>query len=108
MAGRRPVIPMPAGAAAADVQESDDSYLGDINLPGVAAADLDPELRDNKLRISGGVKDWESTLVQLIAGAGRSASWSICWRGPRRSSRTRSKRSCPTGTNRMAAQVFGG
>ena len=54
---------MPAGAAPVDADETDDSYLVDINLPGVAAEDLNPELRDNQLRISGAVKDREHTGV---------------------------------------------
>jgi len=54
---------MPAGAAPADAEETDASYLVDINLPGVAAEDLDPGLRDNQLRIYGEVKDREHTAV---------------------------------------------
>jgi hypothetical protein len=82
--GGRPAAgdPMPAGAAAADAEETDDSYFADINLPGVAVEDLKP-------------KYW-------VACAGRSAILGFCWRCPRRSTRTTSKRSCPTGTDRPA------
>jgi HSP20 family molecular chaperone IbpA len=50
--GRSAAHPMPAWAAPADAEESDDSYLVDINQPGVAAEDLNPEVHDNQLPIS--------------------------------------------------------
>jgi HSP20 family protein len=44
-------------------KHTDDSYLVDINLPGVIAEDLNSEVRDNQVRISGQVKDREHTGV---------------------------------------------
>ena len=62
-AGRRPVIRCRPGPRPVDVEGTDDSYLVDINLPGVIAEDLNSELRDNQLRISGQVKDKARTGV---------------------------------------------
>ncbi len=56
--------PAPAGrmaplTAPADIEETDDSYVVEIDLPGVAPEDLNLELQDNQLRISGEIKDRE-------------------------------------------------
>lgn len=54
----------PAGfAALADIEETDDAYLVEIDLPGVRAEDIDVELRDNELRVSGEIKERERTGV---------------------------------------------
>ena len=57
--------PAPAGrmaplTAPADIEETDDSYVVEIDLPGVAPEDLNLELQDNQLRISGEIKDRET------------------------------------------------
>jgi HSP20 family protein len=51
--------PMNLAAAAADIEETDDAYIVDIELPGVRREDVNIELRDNELRISGEIKEKE-------------------------------------------------
>jgi HSP20 family protein len=64
VAGRRPVVGRCSDAGLPRPPTSKKpTYVVDINLPGVAAEDLNPTLRDNKLRISGEVKDREHTDV---------------------------------------------
>jgi HSP20 family protein len=45
--------------ALADIEETDDAFIVEIDLPGVKPADLNLELRDNELRISGEIKEKE-------------------------------------------------
>ena len=54
---------VPAWTAPADVEETDDGYLVEIDLPGVAPEDLNLELNENQLRISGEIKEREHTGV---------------------------------------------
>jgi len=49
------VMPAPL----ADVEEADDAYIVDIDLPNVRKEDVNLELRDNVLRISGEYKKKE-------------------------------------------------
>jgi HSP20 family protein len=57
--------PMGAGKfpAPADIEETDDSYIIEIELPGARREDLSIELRDNELRITGEIKEKERTGV---------------------------------------------
>ena len=54
---------VPAWTAPADVEETDDAYLVEIDVPRVAPEDLKLELNENQLRISGEVKERERTGV---------------------------------------------
>jgi HSP20 family protein len=49
----RPWIP------AVDVEEADDAWLFEAELPGVKRADMNVELRDNELAITGEIKEKE-------------------------------------------------
>lgn len=46
-------------APLADVEETDDAYVVEIDLPGVKRDDVDIELGDRQLTVSGEVKDKE-------------------------------------------------
>jgi HSP20 family protein len=48
-------------APLADVEETDDAYIVDVDLPNVRKEDVNLELRDNMLRISGEYKEKERT-----------------------------------------------
>jgi HSP20 family protein len=45
--------------APADIEETDDAYIVDIELPSVRREDVNIELRDTELRISGEIKEKE-------------------------------------------------
>lgn len=51
----------PAWIPAADLEETDDAYTIELELPGVRRDDVAIELRDNEVRISGEVKQRERT-----------------------------------------------
>jgi len=51
----------PAWIPAADVEETDDAYTIELDVPGVRREDVSIELRDNEVRISGEVKQRERT-----------------------------------------------
>jgi HSP20 family protein len=60
--------PLQAGGApiwspAADVEEEDDAYVLELELPGVRRDDVHIELRENEVRISGEIKEKERTGV---------------------------------------------
>lgn len=46
-------------AAPVDMEETDDDYVVDLEVPGVRREDIDIELRDNLLRITGEIKERE-------------------------------------------------
>ncbi|WP_347060603.1 Hsp20/alpha crystallin family protein [Blastococcus sp. HT6-30] len=48
-------------APLADVEETDDAYVVEIDLPGVKRDDIDIQLGDRRLTVSGEVKDKERT-----------------------------------------------
>lgn len=50
-------------SAIADVEETDDAYIVDIDLPAVKPEDVNLEIRDNMLRITGEVKERQRTGV---------------------------------------------
>src|SRR5262245_32002021 len=52
-----------AWAAPADIEETDDAYLVELDLPGVKAEDVNVELRDNLLCVAGEIKERERTGV---------------------------------------------
>jgi HSP20 family protein len=53
---------VPMWVPPADIEETDDAYLVEIDLPGVRAEDVNLELRDNnELRITGQYRDRERT-----------------------------------------------
>lgn len=45
--------------AAADIEETDDAYVVDLDLPGVQPGDINLEVRENELRVSGEIKEKE-------------------------------------------------
>jgi len=51
----------PVWIPAADLEETDDAYTIELELPGVRRDDVAIELRDNEVRISGEVKQRERT-----------------------------------------------
>jgi HSP20 family protein len=55
--------PARATYAPADIEETEDAYIVDLDLPDVRPEDLDIELRGNELRISGEIKERERTGV---------------------------------------------
>jgi HSP20 family protein len=44
---------------AADIEETDDSFIVDIDLPGVRPEDVNVEVQENELRVSGEIKERE-------------------------------------------------
>lgn len=51
----------PVWIPAADLEETDDAYTVELELPGVRRDDVSIQLRDNEVRISGEVKQRERT-----------------------------------------------
>jgi len=51
----------PAWVPAADIEEMDDAYVIEMEVPGVHKDDVTIELRDNEVRITGEVKQKERT-----------------------------------------------
>jgi HSP20 family protein len=49
--GRRPIWSVPA-----DIEETDDAFIVELDLPNVRSQDVNVELRDNELRITGEYK----------------------------------------------------
>jgi HSP20 family protein len=45
--------------APADIEETDSEYIVDLDLPGVQPGDVNVEVRENELRVSGEVKEKE-------------------------------------------------
>jgi HSP20 family protein len=58
-AGQQPSVWVPA----ADIEETDDAYVLELELPGVHKGDVTIELRDNEVRITGEIKQRERTGV---------------------------------------------
>jgi HSP20 family protein len=52
--GNLPTVP-----AVADIEETDDGYVIELDVPGVKRDDLTVEVRDNVLRVSGEIKERE-------------------------------------------------
>lgn len=50
---------MPGMGVLTDIEETDDSYVVDIDLPGVRPDDVNVELRDSELRITGEYQERE-------------------------------------------------
>jgi HSP20 family protein len=55
--GEQPGLAGGRWGALADIEETDDAYIVDIDLPGVRSDDVNLELRNNELRISGQIKE---------------------------------------------------
>jgi HSP20 family protein len=53
----------PVWTPSADIEETDDSYVLELDLPGVNRDDVNIELRDNEVRITGEIKERERTGV---------------------------------------------
>ena len=50
-------------SALADVEETDDSFIVELDMPGVRPGEVNLELRDNELRVTGEIKEREHTGV---------------------------------------------
>src|SRR5436309_1840416 len=50
-------VPAAPWSTLADIEETDDAFLVEIDLPGVKADDIHLELRENELHISGEYKE---------------------------------------------------
>jgi HSP20 family protein len=50
-------------AAPADIEETDDAFIVQLDVPGVKPDDVDVELRENQVRITGEIKEKERTGV---------------------------------------------
>jgi HSP20 family protein len=53
----QPPVWVPLG----DIEELDDAFVVELDLPGVRPEDIDLELRDNQLRVFGDIKEKERT-----------------------------------------------
>lgn len=47
--------------AVADVEETDDEFVVELDLPGVKRDDVDVEVRENQVRVAGEIKERERT-----------------------------------------------
>lgn len=52
-------VRVPGWQTLADIEETDDAYIVDLDLPGVRAEDITVEVRENELRVSGEIKEKE-------------------------------------------------
>jgi HSP20 family protein len=50
-------VRMPAWQACADIEEADDAFIIDVDLPGVRPEDVNVEVRENELRLTGELKE---------------------------------------------------
>ncbi|WP_238017093.1 Hsp20/alpha crystallin family protein [Dactylosporangium sp. AC04546] len=55
------MFPASGGSVPADVEETDDAFLIDLDLPGANADDLSIELRDNEIRVTGRFRERQRT-----------------------------------------------
>ncbi|GGM07393.1 Hsp20/alpha crystallin family protein [Dactylosporangium sucinum] len=55
------MFPVAGVSVPADVEETDDAFLIDLDLPGASADDLSIELRDNEIRIAGRFRERQRT-----------------------------------------------
>jgi HSP20 family protein len=54
-------VTLPEWTTPADIEETDNEYIVEIDLPNVKREDVTLELRDNELRITGEIKERERT-----------------------------------------------
>src|SRR5258705_12926692 len=54
-----PTIAARLPLAPADIEEADDAYVVELDLPGVKPGDVDIEVREDELRVSGEIKEKE-------------------------------------------------
>ena len=54
-----PTIAVRLPLAPTDIEETDDAYVVELDLPGVKPGDVDVEVRENELRVSGQIKEKE-------------------------------------------------
>ena len=57
--GLTPAVAVRLPMAPADIEETDDAYVVEVDLPGVKPGDVNVEVRENELRVSGEVKEKE-------------------------------------------------
>lgn len=51
----------PGWIPAADIEETDDAYILELDVPGLKREDVDIQLRDSEVRITGEIKEKERT-----------------------------------------------
>jgi HSP20 family protein len=51
----------PGWIPAADIEETDDAYILELDVPGLQREDVDIQLRDSEVRITGEIKEKERT-----------------------------------------------
>jgi HSP20 family protein len=54
-----PTAAMRMPMAPADIEETDDAYMVELDMPGVKPQDINLEARENELRVSGEIKEKE-------------------------------------------------
>ena len=86
----------------ADIEETDDAWVIEAELPGVDRKDVNVELRDSELIISGEIKEKERKGVLRRRRADVPASSSTASRFPAKPTRRRSRRTCTTACSRCA------
>ncbi|WP_131764855.1 Hsp20/alpha crystallin family protein [Candidatus Protofrankia californiensis] len=59
----RPVGPLAAAVAPIDIEETDDAFIVEIELPGVRREEVSIDLRGNELQVTGEIKERERTGV---------------------------------------------
>ena len=57
--GLTPAVAVRLPMAPADIEETDDAYVVELDLPGVKPGDVNVEVRENELRVSGEIKEKE-------------------------------------------------
>ena len=55
----RPVGLLAAAVIPVDIEETDDAYIVELELPGVRGRDVSIDLQDNELRVTGEIKERE-------------------------------------------------
>jgi len=50
-------VRLPVMSTQADIEETDDEYIVELDLPGVKPEDVNVEVRENELRVSGEIKE---------------------------------------------------
>ncbi|WP_235609310.1 Hsp20/alpha crystallin family protein, partial [Frankia casuarinae] len=53
----RPVGLLAAAVIPVDIEETDDAYIVELELPGVRGRDVSIDLQDNELRVTGEIKE---------------------------------------------------
>ena len=99
-----PTIAARLPLAPADIEETDDAYVVELDLPGVKPGDVDVEVRENELRVSGQIKEKERKGI-LRRQMRRVGQFEHVVALPGRSIPTRSRRRCLTACSRCVSAL---